>query len=102
MFTAVGLSRPSIPNGSLIPRSSRHPPTQMVARYYMSYTGMNQDEIEINTCRDNFMTPEEAMLNGLVDHVIGGEGDKFVPHSVVEKFRAAGLIDRLSSGLLGL
>lgn len=75
---------------------------QMVARYYMQYTGMNQDEIEKNTCRDNFMTPEEAQLNGLIDHVIGGEGDRYVPYSVVRKFKNAGLIDDLSSGLLGL
>lgn len=75
---------------------------QMVARYYMGYTGMNQDEVEKNTCRDNFMTPEEAKLCGLIDHVIGGDRDKYVPHSVVQKFRAAGLIDPLSSGLIGL
>jgi len=75
---------------------------QMVARYYMGYTGMDQDEIEKNTCRDNFMTPEEAQLLGLVDHVIGGENDKFVPYSVLQKFKSAGLVDRLSSGLLGV
>ena len=62
---------------------------QMVAKYYMGYTGMNQDEIEKNTCRDNFMTPEEAQLYGLIDHVVGGgKDDLYVPHSVVQKFRS--------------
>lgn len=32
---------------------------QMVARYYMNFTGMNQDEVEEETCRDNFLTPGE-------------------------------------------
>mmetsp|Transcript_7646 Transcript_7646/g.23018 ORF Transcript_7646/g.23018 Transcript_7646/m.23018 type:complete len:287 (-) Transcript_7646:825-1685(-) len=73
---------------------------QMVARYYQQYTGMNQDQIEKNTCRDNFMTPEEARLSGLIDHVIGGEGDSYVPASVMRKFQRSGLIDGLSSGLL--
>lgn len=73
---------------------------QMVARYYMGYTSMNQDQIEKATVRDNFMTPEEAQLAGLIDHVVGGEGDKYVPYSVTRRFKEAGLIDDLSSGLL--
>ncbi|KAG1656028.1 hypothetical protein FOA52_005656 [Chlamydomonas sp. UWO 241] len=73
---------------------------QMVARYYMEYTGMDQDQVEKNTCRDNFMTPEEAQISGLVDHVLGGEDDLYVPHSVQRKFANAGLLDNLSSGLL--
>jgi ATP-dependent Clp protease protease subunit len=75
---------------------------QMVARYYMGYTGMDQDEVEKATCRDNFLTPEEAKLYGLIDHVIGGEGDRYLPYSVVQKFKDAGLVDDLSKGLLGL
>ena len=66
------------------------------------YTGMDQDEVEKATCRDNFLTPEEAKLYGLIDHVIGGEGDTYLPYSVVQKFRNAGLVDDLSKGLLGL
>ena len=48
------------------------------------------------------MTPEEAQLAGLIDHVIGGEGDLYLPYSVVRKFEDAGLIDPLSRSLLGL
>lgn len=36
----------------------------MTARYYMKYTGMSQDEVERNTCRDFFMTPEDAVQHG--------------------------------------
>lgn len=76
--------------------------SQLCARYYMAFTDMTQDQVEKNTCRDNFMTPEEAQLAGLIDHVIGGENDKYVPYSVVKKFKDAGLIDNLSTPLLGL
>lgn len=36
------------------------PPPQLVARYYMKFTGMSGDEVERATNRDTFMTPEEA------------------------------------------
>ena len=35
----------------------------MVARYYMNYTGMNQDEIEKNTCRWADERPPHARQN---------------------------------------
>jgi len=35
---------------------------QLSARYYMSYTGMDQDRVEMNTNRDYFMTPEDAVI----------------------------------------
>lgn len=37
-----------------------HP--QLSARYYMAFTGMDQDRVEMNTNRDYFMTPEDAVL----------------------------------------
>lgn len=33
---------------------------QLISRFYMKYTGMDQDTVEMNTCRDYFMTPEQA------------------------------------------
>lgn len=39
-------------------RSAR--PPQLIARYYMKFTGMSGDEIEKATNRDTFMTPEDA------------------------------------------
>lgn len=35
-------------------------PPQLIARYYMKFTGMDADAIERNTNRDTFMTPEDA------------------------------------------
>jgi len=35
---------------------------QLSARYYMEYTGMDRDRVEMNTNRDYFMTPEDAVL----------------------------------------
>jgi len=43
--------------------------TQLSARYYMSYTGMDQDRVEMNTNRDYFMTPEDAVLEVRVQNV---------------------------------
>jgi ATP-dependent protease ClpP protease subunit len=36
-----------------------------MAKYYMKFTGMTPDEVEMNTCRDFFMTPEDAQVGGL-------------------------------------
>lgn len=66
----------------------------------MNFTGMNNDEIERNTCRDYFMTPEEAQMNGLIDDVVRGKDDFLKPPSTIRNLRDAGLIDELTGGLL--
>lgn len=40
------------------------PALQLTCKYYMDCTGMDQDTVEKNTCRDHFMTPEDAILEG--------------------------------------
>jgi ATP-dependent protease ClpP protease subunit len=35
-----------------------------MAKFYMKFTGMDQDTVEMNTCRDLFMTPEDAVQQG--------------------------------------
>ncbi|KAG2495198.1 hypothetical protein HYH03_006804 [Edaphochlamys debaryana] len=71
---------------------------QIFSRYYMKFTDMDQDRIELNTCRDFFMTPEDAQLEGLIDDVIRGKDDYSVPPSIVRRFREAGLVDDLTPG----
>lgn len=39
---------------------------QLIARYYMKFTGMTADQIERATNRDTFMTPEDAKLVGVM------------------------------------
>lgn len=73
---------------------------QIMARYYMSFTGMDQDTIERETCRDRFLTPEEALQAGLIDGVIAGKGDTSVPPSVVRQMKQIGIVDKLSPGVL--
>jgi len=76
---------------------------QMTARYYMQFTGMDQDTVEKNTCRDLFMTPEQAQYYGLIDGVIQGkQPPKFTPPSVLKQMRNAGLVDDLAGGVLRL
>nr|7EKO_A Chain A, ATP-dependent Clp protease proteolytic subunit [Chlamydomonas reinhardtii]7EKQ_A Chain A, ATP-dependent Clp protease proteolytic subunit [Chlamydomonas reinhardtii] len=71
---------------------------QIFSRYYMKFTGMNQDQIEQATCRDHFMTPEQAKLEGLIDEIIRGKGDYTVPPAIVRQFREVGLVDDLTPG----
>jgi hypothetical protein len=42
---------------------------QLFCKYYMKFTDMTSDEVEYNTCRDTFMTPEQAQDAGLIDEV---------------------------------
>lgn len=69
---------------------------QLICRFYMKYTGMDQDTVERNTSRDFFMTPEVALQEGLIDEVIRGKGDFTVPPDVQRRFKDAGLVDRLT------
>ncbi len=48
---------------------------QIFARYYQRFTGMSQDEVERNTCRDFFMTPEVAQ----VGHGLSGSSPRERP-----------------------
>uniref|UniRef100_A0A7S0S5B9 ATP-dependent Clp protease proteolytic subunit n=1 Tax=Chlamydomonas leiostraca TaxID=1034604 RepID=A0A7S0S5B9_9CHLO len=73
---------------------------QMTAKYYMAYTGMDQDTVERNTCRDFFMTPEDAVQQGLIDGIVRGKDDYTMPPSMVRDLRKAGLVDDLTPGLL--
>ena len=68
----------------------------MCCRYYMRFTGMNEDEVEMNTNRDYFMTPEEAVQLNIIDHIIREEGDYTVPPSMARQYREKGYFDRLS------
>ncbi|GFR52119.1 hypothetical protein Agub_g14632 [Astrephomene gubernaculifera] len=71
---------------------------QLFCRYYMKFTGMSQDEVEKATSRDNFLTPEEAKMEGLIDEIIRGKGDYTVPPSMVRRMREVGLVDDLTPG----
>jgi ATP-dependent Clp protease protease subunit len=81
---------------------------QLIARYYMKFTGMTADEVERATNRDTFMAPEEAKEAGLIDGVIrGGEGgagaaadDYTAPPAVARSLEDLGFLDRLSGGVL--
>ncbi|KAF5840701.1 Clp protease-domain-containing protein [Dunaliella salina] len=73
---------------------------QLSARYYMAYTGMDQDRVEMNTNRDFFMTPEDAVLEGIIDGVLRGKGDNTVPPSMVRRLKDSGLVDDLTPGFL--
>ncbi|GFH14819.1 ATP-dependent Clp protease proteolytic subunit, partial [Haematococcus lacustris] len=73
---------------------------QLSARYYMEFTGMNQDEVEENTNRDFFMTPEIAVQQGLIDGVIGDEEDLYAPPAVTKQLRDMGLNDDLTPNLV--
>lgn len=73
---------------------------QLYCRYYMKFTSMNQSEIELNTSRDFFFTPEEALDIGLVDHIIRGKNDYFTPPSMIRALKDLGVVDRWSGGLL--
>lgn len=73
---------------------------QLYCRYYMKCTGMDQTTVELNTCRDFFMTPEDALDHGLIDDVIAGKDDVTPPPSMVRALRKAGILDDLSEGIL--
>ncbi|GFH32317.1 ATP-dependent Clp protease proteolytic subunit [Haematococcus lacustris] len=73
---------------------------QLSARYYMEFTGMDQDEVEENTNRDFFMTPEIAVQQGLIDGVIGDEEDLYAPPAVTKQLRDMGLNDDLTPNLV--
>jgi hypothetical protein len=66
----------------------------------MKCSGMDQTTVERNTCRDFFMTPEDARGYGLIDDVIAGAGDVTPPPSMVRALRNAGIIDDLAEGIL--
>ncbi|GIL51004.1 hypothetical protein Vafri_7077 [Volvox africanus] len=71
---------------------------QIFSRYYMRFTGMSQDAVEQATCRDYFLTPEQAKMEGLIDEVIRGKDDYTVPPALVRQFREVGLVDDLTPG----
>ncbi|KAJ9508153.1 hypothetical protein QJQ45_021522 [Haematococcus lacustris] len=66
----------------------------------MEFTGMDQDEVEENTNRDFFMTPEIAVQQGLIDGVIGDEEDLYAPPAVTKQLRDMGLNDDLTPNLV--
>ncbi|GLC36932.1 hypothetical protein PLESTB_000177000 [Pleodorina starrii] len=71
---------------------------QIFCRYYMRFTGMSQDAVEQATCRDYFMTPEQAKMEGIIDDVIRGKDDYTVPPALVRQIRDIGLVDDLTPG----
>jgi hypothetical protein len=72
-----------------------------MAKYYQKFTGMSADEVEMNTSRDFFMTPEDAKQWNLIDDVIKAPGEPdLAPPSVVRSLWEAGLIDKLSGNVL--
>lgn len=75
---------------------------QLIARYYMKFTGMTPDEVERITNRDTFMTPEDAVQNGLIDDIIRGDNgtDYRTPPSVIRQLEDLGFVDRLTGGVL--
>lgn len=73
---------------------------QMSAKYYMKFTDMDQDTVEKNTCRDFFMTPEDALLEGLIDDIVRGKDDYTIPPSMVRRLKKEGFVDDLTPGLL--
>lgn len=72
---------------------------QMVCKYYMKFTDMTQDEVEMNTCRDYFMTPEEALQWNVIDDVITSHKDADItPPSVMRQLYDVGFYDTLVPG----
>jgi hypothetical protein len=53
-------------------------PSQLIARYYIKFTGMTADEIERATNRDTFMTPEEAQQVWAFALLVGGQAHRGV------------------------
>jgi ATP-dependent Clp protease protease subunit len=74
----------------------------MFCKYYMKFTGMSPDEVEAATCRDTFMTPEQAQDAGIIDGIYAADDDYVTPPAVVKGLQEAGLIDRLSGGVLSV
>lgn len=73
---------------------------QLYCKYYMKFTEMTSDQVEAATCRDTFLTPEQAKVAGLIDGVYAAPDDRVVPPSVVREMEELGLVDRLSGGVL--
>eukprot|EP00775_Hariotina_reticulata_P001131 gene1131-1467_t len=69
---------------------------QLFCKYYMKFTDMTADEVEYNTCRDTFMTPEQAQDAGLIDEVYRADDDFVTPPAVVRELEQLGLVDRLT------
>lgn len=59
-------------------------------------------QVEAATCRDTFMTPEQAQEAGLIDDIYAAGDDFVTPPAVVKGLQEAGLIDRLSGGVLSV
>lgn len=75
----------------------------MFCKYYMKFTDMTPDQVEAATCRDTFMTPELAQEAGIIDGIYAAADDNNItPPSVVKGLHEAGLIDRLSGGVLSV
>lgn len=66
----------------------------------MRFTDMSADAVEAATCRDTFMTPEQAADAGLIDGVLAEPGDAVTPPAVVRELEELGFVDRLSGGAL--
>lgn len=75
---------------------------QMFCKYYMKFTDMTPDQVEAATCRDTFMTPEQAQDAGIIDGIYAADDDYVTPPAVVKGLQEAGLIDRLSGGVLSV
>lgn len=80
--------------------TTSHSPPQLFARYYMKFTSMSADQVEAATCRDTFMTPEQAVEAGLIDDVYTVPGDNVTPPAVIRGLEELGFVDRLSGGIL--
>ena len=40
-----------------------------------NHTGQTEEQVALDTERDNFMTPEQALDYGIVDHIWHSQGD---------------------------
>ena len=43
---------------------------QVINGFLSKFTGMSTDEIEVETDRDNFLSPEGAIERGVIDRVL--------------------------------
>ena len=43
---------------------------QVINRFLSKFTGMSTDEIEVETDRDNFLSPQGAIDRGVIDRVL--------------------------------
>lgn len=72
---------------------------QMQLCYFKNFTDLSWQQLEDLTVRDTFLTPEEAVDIGLVDKIISGPNDYFVPPAKARQQVLAGIDPPYNPGI---